>query len=501
MNNFKKTAITVALTSALLMTGCTNTETKNFQEYLKNGDYVKAANYYTKNKSSIEIDNLSETIISEAESIFDEFKNGNITLTAASANLEALLSIAPDDAKELLNEKLETLSLVEESQEQFQIAEECFNSKNYSDAIVYYSKVIEDDPLYASAQEKMQKSKEVFESAIIDKAQGYIDSGNYSEAISLMKSSMDKFSDANKAKSKLSEYESKYKESLLKTANEYAEKGDYYGASNYLLGYVDIFSDKSDIQRKIDEYNEKYIDSKLDELLEETNTYIDQGDYYDAIVSLNEVLTEYPNSEKLLDLQTDLETQFIKKQTDLIDKYISEENYTDAYSVCKNAMELLPDSNELKTRMETIEPLKPVLLSDVKISESAEFSQLTDHATTYEDVVGNLYNPGNLFRIHLYHDGWGGDADGYAKIYLNAQYITLSGTITLDNGSDTGACVLNIIADDQILYSGTFDRTTPPQKVSVDVTGKQWLEFNISYPGENYGYKSDILLAGFGLSK
>lgn len=502
MNNFKRKAIAVAVVSTLLMTGCTGKETKNFQEYLKRGDYIKAANYYSKNKTSIDIDDLTKTVIKEAESIFEEFEGGKITLSAASANLNALLSIAPEEAVENLNEKLKTLSLVEESQKEYELAEECYVSENYNDAITHYLKVIEQDPLYTNAQEKLQKSRNAYENSILDKAQGYVDNGYYADAINLMKESIDKFSDANKAKSKLSEYENVYKESLLKSANEYADAGDYCGASNYLLSYVDIFSDKSDIQKKIDEYNEAYINSKLDELLEETNSYIDQGDYYDAIISLNEVLSEYPNSGKLLDLQVDLETQFIKKQTDLIDKYISEENYTDAYSVCKNAMELLPDSDELKKRMEIIEPLKPVLLSDVKVSESAEFNQLTDHATTYEDVVGNLYNPGNLFKLHLYHDGWGGNADGYAKVYLNAQYITMSGTIVLDNSSDTGACIVNIIADDQVLYSGTFDRTTPPQKVSVDVTGKQWLEFNISYPAEdNYGYTSDILLSGFGLSK
>lgn len=504
--NLKKFLTGTAVLSALVISSslysCASKEFKEFTELLKNENYTEAADYFLKNKDEIEDENLIDIVKESVDKIFDSYLNDKMNSENALINLSALLSINAEEVSEYIDEKITFVSELENSKLNYKTAESYYEEKRYDLAIEYYRNVIEKDPNYQIVQKKIEQALKEYKTSILNEAESYMENENFNNAINSLNSAMDKFDDTTELKNKLDECEKKYKEKLFSDAEAYASNGDYKNAVNYLDSHVKEFSDSEDIKNKIQEYNEQYENAMLDESLTDTNEFIKNGDYYNALEAIHEIENEYPDNKKLQELKESTENTYLDNLIPLIDEYIENQKYSDAYSVCNNALNLIPDSDELKKRMEIIEPLKPVLLSEIKISESEFFEQLTDHASSFEDVVGNRYNPGNLFRLHLYHDGWGGNEDGYAKIYLNAQYTKLKGTIAVDDESETGNCIVSVYGDDQILFSGTFDRTSPPQDIEIDVTGKQWLEFTVAYPAEDtYGYKSEILFANIGLEK
>ncbi len=335
--------------------------------------------------------------------------------------------------------------------------------------------------------------------------QTYLENKDYLSAIEAFKKVIESDSNYTTAQSKIKETEQLYKDSILSKAESYIQDGDYSEAINYLTGFLEQFTNDQDIKDKIDAYK----DAMLDSLLPEVNDFIKKGDYYNALVGIAALEEDYGDSKKLQTLRETTETQYLQTVIPIIDEYIKNEDYINAYSVCVNAMEVIKDSNELQSRHDQIEPLKPILLSEMKISESEYFEQLTDHTISYEDVIGNSYNPGNLYRLHMHNnDSWGNNEQGYAKVYLNSQYTSLTGTVTLDDTSDKGDCVVTILVDDKEVYKEKFNRASTPKDINIDVKGKQWLQIMISPPEEdsessgNSGtYNSEILVVNFAFSK
>ena len=81
----------------------------------------------------------------------------------------------------------------------------------------------------------------------------------------------------------------------------------------------------------------------------------------------------------LEDLKKTTETSYLDVILPLIKDYMESENYSDAFILCTDALSLVPDSSELASLKEQIEPLKPTLLSEMTISESAYFEQKVSH--------------------------------------------------------------------------------------------------------------------------
>ena len=447
-NSFKAICIALLVSFSVAVSGCSggNKEADQFKSMLKNGDYFEAIDYYSTNKDAIGEENTVAILDEIREEVVNSYRSGSLTASTAESNLSSLLSIANTSSKEKIKKSIELIK----SNEIFKTGSEYFEKKQYESAKTKFESVIKDDENYKTAQDK------------------------------------------------IAECDKEIKKTYIATADGYAKNGNYKSAISYLESYLDKFDDVSDLKAKIKEYS----DAQMDVLLKDTYTYIKNGDYYSALEEIDKLSKDYADSEKLKKVQKETQDSYLKKLLPLIDEYVKDKKYSDAYSVCKNALDLIPESKELKTRLEKIEPLKPVLLSEMKISESEDFEQLTNHGATYEDVVGNTYEVGNLFKLSLYHDGWGNDDDGYAKVFLNAQYTKLEGVIAVSNDSEKGDFIVKVLCDDKELYSGTFNRTTPPKKVSVNVKGRKWMQVMISYANKEES-KSHCyaLLSQFGFTK
>lgn len=439
-------AMIVAVTSSVY--GCSggNKAAEDFKSMLQNGSYPEALSYYSENKDAIGEENTAAILKEEIENIYNSYTSGKYSAPTATDNLNALSNIAPTEIQKLISDKKALI----ESNENYKNGEKAFADKNYDTAKDHFMNVIESDPNYAEA------------------------------------------------KKKITECDNERKKVYIEQADKLANDGDYSSAANMLKSHLSEFENVDDLNAKITEY----VDAEMETLLKDANQYIKNGDYYSALEEMHSLEEKYSESAKLKKLEEETQKKYLEELIPLIDEYTTKKNYIEAYAICKNALDLIPESNELKTRLEKLEPLKPVLLSEMKISESEDFEQLTDHKKTYEDVVGNKYEPGNLYQLTLKGDSWSEDTLGYAKVFLNSQYKKCTGTIAVSNESEIGDFMVKILCDDKEVYSGNFNRTTPPQKVSVDVKGKKWLQVLVAFPeGAEKKPSAYAFLSNFGFEK
>lgn len=280
MKRIRNVIIAAALLTAL--TGCTSKETKKFQEYMDTGNYKKAASYYDKHESSIEVDNLSKLLKNSADSIMNDFNNGKFSLSEATENINALLSISPDKSKSELKSKLNLLSDIKKSQEQYDLGEKQFNAENYYDAAKCFSNVIKEDPLYEEAQNKLQlantkyeeikkeeerKEKEKKETARKQKAdeiKKYIELGNHEEAYEALKNFKAECEDSDVLDEISEEITQAVEDEMNKKVEKYFADFKYDDACNYVKKLYNIWNFDS-ISHKLDSLEDDFTDFTLAE--------------------------------------------------------------------------------------------------------------------------------------------------------------------------------------------------------------------------------------------
>ena len=108
---------------------------------------------------------------------------------------------------------------------------------------------------------------------------------------------------------------------------------------------------------------------------------------------------------------------------------------------------MLESNSTLTELLQQVQENVPVKLCDLKISESDRFES-GEELKVMEDSVGNIYSPGNLYKLTPYH------GKGYASYYANGEYTRITGTIAVadDSSKDTGIVTV-YDENEKILYT------------------------------------------------
>ncbi len=440
MKNFKKIIAVTAVISALTLTGCTSKETKSFKEYMNNGDYIKAATYYTKHKSSIEVDDLSGMVKTQADSIIEQFKNGKMTLSAATANVQALLSIAPKSAVEELNEKIKLLSMLEISQEQYKLGEERYATEDYSNAISCFSNVIEEDPLYSEAQSKMNDAKTKLD-ALMNEAVGqaeaeirqYIGQGKYTEAIEALNDFKIQYPDSEAAQTLSDEIEKSLNDEMEKNIASYFADFDFLSAYSYVQNLSYSF---------------------------------DYTSVSDKLNSLEDDFTDYVLAEA--------------------EKDASSDNYEAACAIIEIAMQGVGDDNTMLNEVynEYMKHLPKYLVDMAYMSTNGDVyinSQLTDNTS--------VTHRNSLFVGK-------GNSECYIEYFINGNYDTFTGVCgcSYDERESDLSVYFEIYGDGNLLYtSPTMTKNSVPENFEVNISGVKVLK--IWYPNLGPGWTARYAVA------
>lgn len=119
-------------------------------------------------------------------------------------------------------------------------------------------------------------------------------------------------------------------------------------------------------------------------------------------------------------------------------------------------------------------------LSSLSISDQHFYEHITD-TKLVKDTVGNTYTTGNLFAI-----GSGGSYTGqkkppFATYYLGGKYSTLTLDIAIyaDGGASEAYFIIHDENNKSLYQTDYINRQFAPQKLTLDVTGIEWLTFKL----------------------
>lgn len=492
-------AFTAATAVAVGVSGCKSQELSIFEQYLANMQYGAAVDYFDENYDKLPTEQISGIFKNTADDIYSKYMSEELSEAAAKKALNDLCDIRISELSNYAEEVYDKFDKMSASRKSYEQGTNAFTNSNYYDAVRYFREVDNEYPGYQTAQKKLSEAEQKYLTDIKSEVDKQLAANDFSSAGRSIRTALNLIPDNAELTEKFNECNTLYKSYIKQQAKEkYADKKDYSGAINYIQNYINQFEDSSDLSALIDEYKIIMQDEAVEAALTDANKFIKNGDNYNAIIEIRKLKERYPDNKKLLDLEKKTIDNYIKGQLETMDKYISGKKYAEAYNVGKNALKLLDKNEEIQKRINDIEPHVPVMLSDMKISDyNRNFVQYTDINKVYEDTIGNRYDPGNLFSI--WHR-WLQD-DGYAKVFLNSQYKNLTGTIAASDDTENGCAVkLTIYGDDKILYSYDFSRDTVPQKISINVSGVQWITFTVQNSGKS-SHDSGILLSGLGFAK
>ena len=262
-----------------------------------------------------------------------------------------------------------------------------------------------------------------------------------------------------------------------KKAEELYEDGDYEEA---MEAYAQVSEDDSNYEEAQSKMSQ-CVDSYKAEILNKTENPEDEQEYETAIQTVEVAADILPDDEDLANRLAELKDSYAAMlKSDALDhgtQYMNEGKYEELFALLKKAQEVNEGDSELDNLeksaltelLQQVQENVPVKLCDLKISESDRFES-GEELKVMEDSVGNIYSPGNLYKLTPYH------GKGYASYYANGEYTRMTGTIAVadDSSKDTGIVTV-YDENEKILYTtGEITRTTAPIKVDVDLSGVKW---------------------------
>lgn len=315
-----------------------------------------------------------------------------------------------------------------ETDETFSEAEQLFSSGSYLEAADTYKKVQQDSPNYQTAQERINEAN------------------------------------------------TKYIEKVLTDADRYISETYFYDAEKSLEEAMKIFPENNDLQLKYDEA----ITAHFDGLSETVNNYILRQDYEGAISFIYSNDDIPAIAEKLQDTLKETEQLYIssviKEAEDMAANGLSEM----AIEKLQSAENIVSDTEELQNKITEIEDSIPVPLSDMKLTEVQHFEQITVEQGSVDDTLGNVYAPGNLFKIYTGGFATGSDHNGFTEIFLNKKYSTFAGTVSVSDSTERDVTVrFEIYSDDKLIYHQDFTRKSVPVEFNVSVENTDWIKIQL----------------------
>ena len=158
------------------------------------------------------------------------------------------------------------------------------------------------------------------------------------------------------------------------------------------------------------------------------------------------------------------------------------------------ALAIIPDNATLAGKAEEIEAIKPVSLSTALLIDSNDWSVNEGEPkdifgnTHYSSYTSVIYNSNSMFGEHGY----------FAEYRVYGKYTTLTGTVSNYQIIEGGT--LKIYADDVLLRTYNIDKKTDPINFSLDITGADYIKFEVDLLWRSGIILSDVCLSNLGAS-
>lgn len=371
----------------------------------------------------------------------EQFQKGKKEYKEVNELLEDYKALDADEIEIFLTEKTEVLSKLNASMEAYEKAEKLYTDGKYAEAMENYSQVIEDDTNYEDAQEKLSDCVE------------------------------------------------KYTKDILEGTKKVETIEEYEEAIETLTIALQIVEDNEELSNRLEELEKEYAALLKSEALSHGTEYIKDGKFQELFELLKKACEKNSGDKELNNLQKTAEDEYVKVVQETVDGFLADDQYDEAVKYLKEAVKILDTNTKLKELLTEVQENVPVELSSMKISES-KYCEAGAELSVMEDSIGNVYSPGNLYKLSPYNS----TNPAYATIYLKGEYTRVKGIIAVADDSVTSDTGKVSILDEKgkVLYtSGTMSRTTAPISIDVDLSGVEWMTISCEND-EGYDFRAFV---------
>ncbi len=426
----KLVLIVILVTVLLAGIGCGTfyftSSARDVVKQIEKGNTTTAQQVYTnKVKDNFIQENLFKKFAEEdCNSALDQFREGMLDYEEAADKLAAYGMLSADELDNFLTEKSETLDKLNDSMLAYVEAEKLYSDGNYAEALEEYSHVIEEDDNFEDAQTKLSSCVENYTKEILEGTK------------------------------------------QVETIEEYEE------AIETLTIALKIVDDNQELSDRLEELEDGYATLLKSEALTNGTQYIKDGKFQELFELLEKAAEKNSGDTELSNLQKTAEEEYVKVVQAAVDEYLAADQYDQAIKYLQEAVKVLDTNSTLNELLEKVQSSVPIELRSLKISESNLY-EAGEELTVVEDSIGNVYSPGNLYKLSPYRD----DA-AYVTYYVKGEYTRIKGTIAVADDSEQEKMGNVSILDEngKILYtSGDMSRTTVPKSIDIDISGVEWI--------------------------
>lgn len=416
-----------------------------FQKAIQDNDFAKASQLYQDKLKSDSKDNLAKAttfILDHAKEVKEQYLRSEIEYETALNQLQEMENIGIVK-KEDISPLIEEINEIRTSRAAFENAKKEMESGNYKEAINDFHKVLQNDPNYTEAQDKLAQAVKGYKEDLIASLSGFEKDKKYKEAILALK------------------------EGLLVVPND------------------------ADLQAKITDYEKKMEDNvtlTVDELIRDTkSTASESEDYVVAIKKLRDAEKQYPKREEIKSAISEMEAAYVARELTKAEQLAKESKFEEAVSLLGEAQKQVPGDASLENAIKDYKGKYPVLLQQMVHFTGKDL----ENGGQEKDNLQNMQK--NIVVLKDDHSS----SYTFENVYkLKGEYQKITGSwyLPFEQRSYTSSytSVLEIYGDEKLLFSAEMKAGVEPVSFDVDLTGVN--DIKISVKSNYYAKLANVQL-------
>ncbi len=242
--------------------------------------------------------------------------------------------------------------------------------------------------------------------------------------------------------------------------------------------------------------NEQNSADEINKIIQNATEYGNSFDYVQALSILNGVKEKTPEIELLIN---DYSQKYESRIIEQVNNLKVEEKLDDASNLINDALNVLPNSQILKDKLQEIKDSYPQNMVDVVPAYQSggntytEYTSLKNGASEYFTMGGVKYTNGMTFNadINIFDDV------SWAVYNLDKKYSSLEFMLGHVDGSDLGhETFLEIYYDGELKEEISVTPDMLPKPVSLNLSGVAQLKMQVRSSGNNgplYGLGNPII--------
>ncbi|MCR5592566.1 MAG: hypothetical protein K6F79_02290 [Saccharofermentans sp.] len=483
MKTRKNTITAVFLISVLVMlTACFSAKSK-LDSLVSAKKYNEAIQYYLEKKDDISRDEAKESFTKALDQMYQDYLKGKVEINDIANYLNDLEKLNSGEIYEYGRNTYLKVYAVEKSKEAFVDAEFAYKDGQYERAIGLYKQVVSDDTNYEIAQKNIAECIKEYKKLKVAEAEEFAHNGDYKNPIQLLRQVASLIGDDSEINSLIVSYQSKLEEQVVSNAESLINEGKYDEAIELINENQDAFSDSKKFEEAKNTITEKVVEKELSD--SKVAGLISDGMFEKALESINSIKEKYPDSKLIEKTYKDAAEQYVKQELAKIEELMSKSDYDAAYDECEKALEKVPDSEEIKSKMAYAGERKPTDLMDrflaVNAESGAEVIKINKE-NTFTDKSNVKYSKNALdyefcgawFRIERVAN---------AEFKLDKKYKSLrTAAVLACSLKKDDKAYIRIYGDNKLLVKKKIDNhTTADNIIEVDVSNVEILKIEISY--------------------